>query len=139
MTVLLSVKTFLKKTGTFLKHYWYVPLIPLVWLWFTFINKKDNAKDVLNSSKESFKSQIDVINKSHKEEIEKREEVTKKYNETIKLIEEKYDKHKLSLSAKKKQRVKEILDKHHNNSVSMAFLLGKEFGIEYVPPEEGEE
>ena len=139
MTVLLSVKTFLKKTGTFLKHYWYVPLIPLVWLWFTFINKKDNAKDVLNSSKESFKSQIDVINKSHKEEIEKREEVTKKYNETIKLIEEKYDKHKLFLSAKKKQRVKEILDKHHNNSVSMAFLLGKEFGIEYIPPEEGEE
>ena len=134
-----ALNTFLKKVGTFLKHYWYVPLIPLVWLWFLFINKKDNVKDVLDTSKESFKSQIDVINKSHKEEIEKREEVTKKYNETIKLIEEKYDEHKLTLSAKKKQRVKEILDKHHSNSVSMAFLLGREFGIEYIPPEEGEE
>jgi hypothetical protein len=139
MATLISIKTFLKKIGTFLKHYWYVPLVPILWLWFLFINKKDNVKDVLDTSKESFKSQIDVINKSHKEEIERKEKITKKYLETIDLIEKKYEENKMTLSDKKRKRVKEILDKHHSNSVSMAFLLGQEFGIKYIPPEEGEE
>ena len=137
MVTLIAIKTFLKKAGTFLKNYWYVPLIPVLWLFF--INRKDNVKDVLEASKESFKSQIDVINKSHKEEIVLREEVTKKYHETIEAIEKKYEEDNMTLSAEKKKRVKEILDKHHKNAVSMAYLLGKEFGIEYVPNKEGEE
>ena len=137
MVTLISIKTFLKKVGIFLKNYWYVPLIPVLWLFF--INRKDNVNDVLKASKESFNSQIDVINKSHKEETEKREEVTKKYLETIEIIEKKYQEHNMTLSEKKKKRVKEILDKHHKNEVSMAFLLGQEFGIKYIPPEEGEE
>ena len=136
MTALISIKTFLKKAGTFLKHYWYVPLIPILWLFF--INRKDNVKDVLDTSKESFKSQIDVINKSHKEEIEKRDKIAKQYLETMEAIEKKYEENRMTLSDKKRKRVKEILDKHHNNSASMAFLLGQEFGIKYIPPEEGE-
>ena len=139
MVTLIAIKTFLKKVGTFLKYYWFVPLIPILWLFF--INRKDNVKDVLDTSKESFKSQIDVINKSHKEEIEKRDKISKQYLETMEAIEKKYEENKMTLSDKKRKRVKEILDKHHNNSASMAFLLGQEFGLEYVPnpDEEGEE
>ena len=137
MATLITIKTFLKKAGTFLKYYWFVPLIPILWL--LFYNRKENVKDVLEASNESFNSQIDVINKSHKEEIEKKDAITKKYLETIDLIEKKYEENKMTLSKEKKKRVKEILDKHHKNSISMAFLLGKEFGIEYVPNEEDKE
>ena len=136
MVTLIAIKTFLKKAGTFLKNYWYVPLIPILWLFF--INRKDNVKDVLKASKESFSSQIDVINKSHKEEIEKRDKIAKQYLETMEAIEKKYEENRMTLSDKKRKRVKEILDNHHNNSASMAFLLGQEFGIKYIPPEEGE-
>ena len=62
-----------------------------------------------------------------------------KYTKTIELIEDRYATTKEELTEKKKQRVKEILGRHYRNSASLAFLLGQEFGIEYVPPEEGEE
>ena len=138
----LAVKTFLKKAWVVVKHYWYVPavIIYTLALWFLF-NKKETAFRILEARAESFDKQIKAIDGIHAEEIETRDEIAKKYTETIELIEEKYAKTKEELTDKKRQRVKDILRRHHRNSVSMAFLLGQEFGIEYVPnpDEEGEE
>jgi len=141
MIKLLAIKAFLKKAWLVLKHYWYVPFVIVytLALWFVF-NKKDAAYKILESRSESFDKQMKAINEIHAEEVKAKEDVAKKYTETIELIEEKYAKTKEELTDKKKKRVKEILEKHHRNSISMAFLLGKEFGIEYVPsPDEDKE
>ena len=136
----LTIKALLKKLWVVVKHYWYVPFVIIytLALWFIF-NRKEAAYKILEARSESFDKQMKVIDEIHAEERSAKEDVAKKYTETIELIEEKYAKTKEELTNKKKKRVKEILEKHHKNSISMAFLLGKEFGIEYVPPEEGEE
>ena len=137
-----AIKAFLKKVWIVVKHYWYVPavIIYTLALWFLF-NKKEAAFKVLEARSESFDKQIKAVDAIHTEEIETRDKIAKKYTETIELIEEKYAKTQEELTDKKRQRVKEILRRHHRNSVSMAFLLGQEFGLEYVPnpDEEGEE
>ena len=137
----LAVKAFFKKAWCFIKKYWKYLLAIFcgmgVLLYFRGAPQK--AKDILDNAKDSFDKQIDVINKAHTEEINKRNEITKKYNETIEMIEENYSENKKELSNQKKKRVKEILNKHHNNPGSLAFLLSKEFGIKYIPNKEGEE
>ena len=137
----LTIKALLKKLWVVVKHYWYVPFVIIytLVLWFIF-NRKEAAYKILEARSESFDKQIKVIDEIHAEEAEAKQDIAKKYTETIELIEEKYATTKEELTDKKKKRVKEILDKHHRNSISMAFLLGKEFGIEYVPsPDEDKE
>jgi len=136
----LVITAFLKKVWVVVKHYWYVPVVIIytLTLWFIF-KKKEAALQILEARAESFEKQIKAIDNIHAEEIEARDKIAKKYTETIELIEEKYAKTKEELTEKKKKRVKEILEKHHSNAASLAFLLGKEFGIEYVPNKEGEE
>ena len=136
----IAIKAFLKKAWVVVRHYWYVPavIIYTLALWFVF-NKRETAFQILEARAESFDKQIKAIDDIHTEEIETKDKITKKYTETIELIEEKYAKTKEELTEKKKKRVKEIVKKHHSNEISLAFLLGREFGIEYVPPEEGKE
>tara|TARA_Y100000296_G_scaffold18048_1_gene21345 strand:+ start:193 stop:618 length:426 start_codon:yes stop_codon:yes gene_type:complete len=137
----LAVKTFLKKAWVVVKHYWYVPVVIIytLALWFVF-NKKEAAFKILEARAESFDKQIKAIDDIHAEEVEAKNNITKKYTETIELIEERYVKTKEELTEKKKKRVKEIVKKHHSNEISLAFLLGQEFGIEYIPsPDEDKE
>jgi len=141
MIKLLAIKAFLKKAWIIIKHYWYVPLVIVytLALWFVF-GKREAALQILEARAESFEKQIKAVDIIHAEELAARDELAKKYTETIELIEDKYAKTKEELTDKKKQRVKEILERHYRNSASMAFLLGKEFGIEYVPsPDEDKE
>ena len=138
----IAVEAFLKKAWIVVKHYWYVPavIIYTLVLWFVF-NKRETAFQILEARAESFDKQIKAIDGIHAEEIETKNKIAKKYTETIELIEKKYAKTKEELTDKKKKRIKEIVDKHHSNEISLAFLLGQEFGIEYIPNtgEEGEE
>ena len=136
----LAVKAFLKKAWIVIKHYWYVPFVILytLALWFLF-NKREAAFQILEARAESFEKQIKAVDDIHAEEVEERDELAKKYTKTIELIEDRYATTKEELTDKKRQRVKEILGRHYRNSASMAFLLGQEFGIKYIPPEEGEE
>ena len=136
----IATKAFLKKAWIVIKHYWYVPVVIVytLALWFIF-GKRETAFQILEARAESFEKQIKAVDTIHAKELEERDELAKKYTETIELIEDKYAKTKEELTDKKKRRVKEILERHYRNSASMAFLLGQEFGIKYIPPEEGEE
>ena len=135
-----AIKAFLKKVWIVVKHYWYVPavIIYTLALWFLF-NKKEAAFKVLEARSESFDKQIKAVDIIHAEELETRDRIAKKYTETIDLIEEKYTETKEELTEKKKKRIKEIVEKHHSNTVSLAYLLGREFDIEYIPSKENEE
>jgi hypothetical protein len=59
-------------------------------LWFLFKNK-DRALDILKIREESLKDQMDVINDSHKKEIERRNKVLEEYNKILEDLEEEYE------------------------------------------------
>jgi hypothetical protein len=128
----LVVKKALKKTWVWLKHNWYIPavLVYTVVLWI-FFRRKDKAHDVLKVRSKSYEAQIEAINKSHAEEIEKRDEILKQYNETINRLEEEFERKNKELDNKKRKAVKEIVEKHYNDPDALARMLSEKFGFEH--------
>ena len=132
MLTWLALKKILKKVWTWLKHNWVAPFIVLytLVLWFLF-RKKDDAKKVLEIRSESYKEQIEAINKAHEEEIKKRDEIINKYNDTVRKLEEEFAKNNEELNEKKKKSVKEIVEKYYNDPDALAKMIGEKFGFEY--------
>jgi len=91
MLTWLIIKKSLKKTWTWLGHNWIAPFIVLytLVLWFLF-RKPDKAYEILEIRAESYKTQIDAINKAHEEEIKRRDAIFNKYTETLVEINKKH-------------------------------------------------
>ena len=133
MLTWLVVKKTLKKTWTWIRHYWYVPAVVVytVFLW-VIMRRKDAAYKVLETRNDSYKAQIEAINNSHKEEIEKRTKIIEKYNDIIKELEKKYKEDRLDLNNKKKKEVKEKVEKYHDKPDELAKLLADKYGFQYM-------
>ena len=116
-----------------MKHNWKVPFIIIytLVLWLLF-RKKDAAYQVLEERNNSYKSQIDVINKSHKEELEKRNQIIEKYNDLISEIEDKYSEDRRELDNTKRKEVKELVEKYHDDPDALAKLMAEKYGLDYV-------
>jgi hypothetical protein len=128
----MALKKSVQKVWVWLKHNWVAPfvLIYTLVLWFLFRNKNE-AKKVLEIRSESYKEQIDAIEKAHKEETAKRDEIISKYNDTVRKLEEEFAKNNKDLDEKKKKSVKEIVEKYYNDPDTLAKMIGKRFGFEY--------
>ena len=130
MITWLATKAFLKKAWTWLKHNWYVPLVVVytLLLWALF-RRKDEALKILEIRSESYKAQIEAINKAHTEEIKKRDEILEKYSETVKKLEEDFNKNNQELDEKKKKDVKELVEKYYNDPDTLAKMISDKFGF----------
>ena len=132
MLTFLTIKKYLKKTWVWLKHNWKVPLVIIytLILWLLF-RRRDAAYKILEVRSQSYKDQIDAINKAHEEEIKKRNEILEKYTKTIVNVEKEFAKNHKELDEKKKKTIKELVEKYYNDPDKLAQLIGEQFGIEY--------
>ena len=133
----LAIKTFFKKVWYFFKTYWYIPLL-ISWAivaWLIFRNPGMSIADILHTAEESYRSQIDTLNKAHEEEIRKRDEVLKRYQETIEQLEEERRKKNEELTEKEKKRIKELAEKYKNDPEAFVREIADKFGFEYVEDE----
>lgn len=130
----MTMKLFFSKAWAWLKHHWYVPIIFILLIIFGAFSRQSNKKllEMIEISKESYQKQIDVINENHQKEIEKREELQKVYFETIRRIEEEYKVKFENLEKRKKNEIKEMVEKYDGDPESLAKQLGDMFGVEYV-------
>ena len=133
MFTTLALKASLKKIWTWIKHYWYVPavIVYTLFLWFVF-GKKDKAHEVLKIREKSLEEQINVINDSHKEEIEKRDEILKKYNDLVTKMEESFRRDEKELEDNKKKEIKKLVENYYNDPEELAKLIAEKYGFEYV-------
>ena len=83
--------------------------------------------------KYGYGSQIKVLNDTHEEEIQKRDEILKKYHDVLLNIEEEYKKNEETLNNEKKNRIKEIVEKYHDDTEELSKKLAERFGVTYVP------
>ena len=129
----IGTKHVLKKIWEWVKHYWYVPvlLVYTVVLLVVTRRKPEAALAVLAASKESYKKQIAVLNQTHEKELEKREEITRKYNEIIEEAEKGHAVSLRKLDDHKKQRIKNLVERHHEDPEQLTQLLKLTFGIFY--------
>jgi hypothetical protein len=133
----LAAKTVFKKVWHFFKTYWYIPLL-VSWAiiaWLIFRKSGMNIADILLTAEESYRGQIDIINKAHDGEIKKRDEVLKRYQETIEKLEEDRKQKNEELLNKEKRLIKELAEKYHSDPEAYAREIADKFGFEYVENE----
>jgi hypothetical protein len=125
---------FVKKSWLWLKTYWYFPIaiIYTFIVWFVFRKDGTSAIGVLEIKSDSYKKQIDVINKAHEAETKKKEELNKVFNETIEKVEVELKKNNEVLDKNKKKRIKEIVENHSDDPKVLAGLVKEAFGFEIV-------
>ena len=124
-----------KKVWVWTKNYWHIPalLIYTLVMWIMFRRDSAVILQVLNSARDSYESQIKVLNDTHEKEIQKRDEILKKYHDVLLNIEEEYKKNEEILNNEKKDRIKEIVEKYHDDSDELSKKLAERFGVTYVP------
>ena len=133
MLTLLTLKSTLKKTWTWLKHNWYVPAVVVytLVLWFFFINKAGALK-VLEFRSKSYESQIKTIEEAHKKEIEARDQILKNYDNVLTQLEKDYEEKNMKLDIKKKKEIKKIVKEFNDRPDDLAKILAERYGIDYV-------
>ena len=133
MLTLLTLKSTLKKTWTWLRHNWYVPAVVIytLVLWFLFKNKAGALK-VLEIRSKSYESQIKTIEEAHKKEIEARDQILKNYDNVLTQLEKEYEEKNMKLDTKKKKEIKKIVKEFNDRPDDMAKILAERYGIDYV-------
>ena len=133
MLTLLTLKSTLKKTWTWLKHNWYVPAVVVytLVLWFLFKNKAGALK-VLEIRSKSYESQIKTIEEAHKKEIEARDQILKNYDNVLTQLEKDYEEKNMKLDIKKKKEIKKIVKEFNDRPDDLAKILAERYGIDYV-------
>ena len=133
MLTLLTLKSTLKKTWTWLRHNWYVPavIVYTLVLWFLFKNKAGALK-VLEIRSKSYESQIKTIEEAHKKEIEARDQILKNYDNVLTQLEKDYKEKNMKLDTKKKKEIKKIVKEFNDRPDDLAKILAERYGIDYV-------
>ena len=133
MLTLLTLKSTLKKTWTWLRHNWYVPAVVVytLVLWFLFRNKT-KALEVLEIRSKSYESQIKTIEEAHKKEIEARDQILKNYDNVLTQLEKDYEEKNMKLDTKKKKEIKKIVKEFNDRPDDLAKILAERYGIDYV-------
>jgi len=131
---LLAARMIMNKSLLWLKTYWYFPVVVIytLVLWLVFRKDGSAAIGALEIRSDSYKKQIDVINKVHEAETKEKEQLNKVFNETIEKVEVELKKNNEALDRNKKKRVKEIVENHSDNPEELAKLVKESFGFEIV-------
>ena len=129
-----AIKLFMKKAWVWCKHHWKIIAIA-VWTIAVWLIARKNAKSmmkVMEAARKSYEDELDVINRTHAEEREKKAEALDDYHSVIDSIEEKYQEEKRELSSEKKDRIKKLVDSYDGDRKGLNSALKEEFGFEHV-------
>jgi len=121
----------LKKIWSFLKSYWYVPVLIIVAL--VFRSKTNKVEEIIKAADDSHKKQLDAIEVAEINKKKEKEWIDKEYDNAIKKIEEKYSKENKTLDKKEKKFVKSVIKEWTDDPDQMAERITLEFGFEYEP------
>ena len=88
--------------------------------------------DIIETRKNSYKKQLEMLKKTHNNELLKRDELIKEYQDAVKKVEDEFKKREEDLSEKQKEEIKEVVIKTKGNPAEVRKMIEREFGINYV-------
>ena len=121
----------LKKIWSFLKSYWYIPVLIIVAL--VFRSRTNKVEEIIKAADDSHKKQLDAIEVAELNKKKEKEWIDKEYDNAIKKIEEKYSKENKTLDKKEKKFVKSAIKEWSDDPDQMAERITLKFGFEYEP------
>ena len=139
MTIgLLVLKNKLKKTWLWLKSHWQIPFVTLliaVGLLLWALTRKQvfltALLDYIENSKKDYENQIEIVDKIHQNEIEKRDTILKEYNKNLEKVEGKLAEEEKKLSSAKKRELKKLVEQGYNDPERLSRELARLYGFEH--------
>ena len=122
----------IKKILSWLKNYWYIPIILVVGVLLFFVGRTDFLKKILKISRESNEKQQEAIKKAEEEEKKRKVEAKKAYDKAISVLEKKYKEEQKEIDKKTKNKIKKLVKKHEGDPGGMAKEFADEFGLVLV-------
>jgi len=120
----------LLKAWTWLKNYWYFPVIAIVALCVLLYTRNPSAaQKLLEISRDSHKEEKAILEKAEKDRLEKEARVNEKYDEILDDIAKREGLAKHELMAKKEKELKRIIKETDGDPDLMAEKLRERFGI----------
>ncbi len=130
----LAFKTAVKKLFVWIREYWQVPLLVLwtIVIWVFARRNTDAMIEVIEAKKESYKKQVEILKKTHNDELLARDELMEDYDKLLENIEKKFTEDRKKLSEKQKNDLKEVIIKSKGNPDEIRKKIEEEFGFNFV-------
>ena len=116
------------------KEHWQIPFL-IIWTIAVHILTKRNTDamlEVVEAKRDSYKKQVEVLRKSHNDEIIRRNNLSKKYEEALEEMEKQYEVEKRKLTEAQKNDIKEVVIKSKGNSDDIKKRIQEEFGFTLI-------
>jgi len=130
----LAMKLYMKKAWLWCKHHWKIAAVAawtlVIWV-FARKNVSAYAK-VLDTTIESYKKEVEVLESTHNAEIEKRNEAIRKHSEAISKLEHHYERSLDYLTVEKRARYLELITMFDQDPEFVNKAITEEFGFKYV-------
>ena len=126
-------KLFWKKLWTWLKHYWYWPVI-LVLLAFSILagrSSREKLFSLLDKQKESYEKEIKIVKEASEAASKEKTSIAEKYVEEIKKIEEQHDLKVEDLEEEKQKELAETFEKNKDKPENLAKEVAKILSATY--------
>lgn len=128
----------LKKFWSFARHYWYLPVIVVAFIVALVVlrRKPEGLGNILGNAVESHRKEVEVLNKTHAEEIVKRDKALSIYHTTIEQVQNKFAVDQKILDSKKKKEIKRIIEENQDDPEALAERISEYTGFKVIMPEE---
>ena len=131
------IKYWLKKTWVWLKTHWWAAIVLagsfIIYKFFLYKRNEDGKlSDLFEATVAQGKTEIKVLEETHKKEVEKIKEAQAEHKEILSVVREERKKEGTRIKLEEKKRIKEIVAMPEEERVK---ALADEFGLEVVETE----
>ena len=128
------MKLYIKKGWLWCKHHWKIAAVA-AWTLIIWVVARKNVSayaKVLDTTIESYKKEVEVLESTHNAEIEKRNEAIRKHNEALSKLEHHYERSLDDLTIDKRARYLELITMFDQDPEFANKAITEEFGFKYV-------
>ena len=125
----------LKKIWAFIKRFWYMPLIGGLFIVALIIfnpRLSATAKSMFYKATQSYKDEIEVLERTSAAEREEKKKNLEKYEEVLETIEKDHRNSEIELNKKEKAVVAKIVEEHRDSPEELAKAIAERIGATYV-------
>ncbi len=121
----------LKLAAAWCRQYWRWLIFAIAVLASYFFGKKGKGKleEQARLAKEMYIKEREIIERTHRLELQKKEEAHKRYSEAVAKIEKKHEEDQFNLTHAKKEAIKKMVKKAKTNPEEIDRILEEELGI----------
>ena len=125
---------FWKKAWTWLKHYWYWPVIAVLFILSTPLNSprsREKLFDLLFKQREDYEKELEIINKTNEEKDLKKHQAIEEYKQELKKIEKEHDIKIEELEEAKREELTITIEENRHKPEKLAAEIAKILSAEF--------